>query len=461
MASEYYTGARSQINYGLEDTYGTAPTTSSVDGYPGLLMGFDPTKNDLGYIEIYGLDSGTKDVNQHIETTQRYGGTIRIRPQHGVFIAYAYDAVDDTNFTDTAKFHSLGDLTDENFDLNSMTIESYKVHSTAGSSHKEVYKGVKFNTLELTVDKGTPLCEVNIDFDAQSLTQSNSGPPAFETTLTNLKKYNANTVSPTLRPYMWKDLFVEIHDPASGNQVITDIVSCRVKVDNELLVDYTADATLSGQISEPVPQRRKHEIEITARMNSSTYFDYWKDLTELSSINPTYSASAVCEADGGAGASGTVMSVDDGNNSQLTALPSLGILGVDNDSDGVADEFMAFYDRDDSSAGTHVLQVGRGLFGSSGVVVADDDPCAIFGNITVALNKGANAINSTGSDTQGLNKNSSEDILVFTGWDCRVTTFGSPIDIGQGVVESTFLIRPAHLVPWVMDGITEGYFDTS
>lgn len=459
MASEYFTGNRSQLNYGKEDEYGTI---TSVDGYPGLLMGFDPTKNDLGYIEIYGLDGGTKDVNQHIETTQRYGGTMRIRPQHGVMFAYAYDSVDNTNFSDTAKFHSLGDLTDENFDLNSMSIETYKVHSTTGDSHKEIYKGVKFNTLELTVDKGTPLCEINIDFDAQSLAQSNAGPSAFETTLTNLKKYNANTVSPFLRPYMWKDLFVEIHDPATAtNSVVTDVVSCRVKVDNELLVDYTADATLSGQISEPVPQRRKHEIELTVRMDDSTYFDFWKDLTELESINPTYSGSSVCEAFGGVNDTITSIDIDDGAGSELTSIPSLGILGVDNDADGVANEFMAFYDVENTGTG-HILQVGRGLFGSSGVTVADDDPCAIFGNITVALNKGSNAINSTGSGTQGLNIDATtSDILVFTGWDCRVTTFGSPIDIGQGVVESTFLIRPAHLVPWTMDSITEGYFDTS
>ncbi len=464
MTTEYYTGPRSQLNYGKEasGSYGTPITGANVDGWLGLFLGLDPTKNDLGYIELYGLDSGTKDVNQHLETTQRYGGTIRLRPQHGVPFQYAYNGTGGatyTNYTDTAKFHSLGNLMDEDFDLASITLEAYKVHSTAASSHKEAYAGVKFNTLELTIDKGTPLCELNIDFDAQSLTQSNAAPPAFETTLSQLKKYNAKAISPVLRPYMWKDLFFEIHNPGVGNSVLTDVVNCRVKVDNELLADYTCDATASGQIAEPVCQRRKHEIEVTARMNSSTYFDFWKDLTALDAINPSLAAD-VCESDGGANSSVTEMKIDTGTGAtQLTGdIPSLGIIQIDL----ATDEYVAYYDVDNTTDnGAHTVQMARGLFGSTAQTVTDGAPMRILGNVTVALNKGANAINSTGSDTQGLAKDSAEDVLVFTGWDCRVTIFGSPIDLGQGVVESTFLIRPAHLVPWTMDAIEKDYLSTS
>ena len=464
MTDEFYTGNRSQLNYGIEasGSYGTAVTGANVDGYLGLLLGVDPSKDDLGYVEIVGLDSGTKDINQFIETTKRYGGTIRLRPQHAVPFQYAYDAgtgATYSNFTDTAKFHSMANLLDENYDLASITVETYKVHSTAASSLKKLYAGVKFNTLELTIDKGTPICEINIDFDAQSMTPSTGAPPSHESILSQLKKYNANTVSPALRPYMWKDLFVEIHDPSSGNQVVSNIISCRVKVDNDLLVDYTADATLSGKISEPVPRLRKHEIEITARMKESTYIDYWADLTELNSINSALDAD-VAAIDGAINNSVTEVKIDTGTGAtQLTNdIPSLGIMQFDLSTD----EYVAFYDVDNATDGTaHTCQIGRGLFGSSAQTGTDGAAVRILGNITVALNKGANSINSTGSASPGLSKNSSEDIIVFTGWDCRVVQHNTPIDIGQGVVEQTFLIKPAHLAPWSMDAIEKGYLATS
>ncbi len=465
MTDEYFTGNRSQVNYGKEasGSYGTAITGANVDGYLGLLLGLDPTKNDLGYIEIYGLDSDTKDINQNFETTERYGGTLRLRPQHGVPFQYAYNGTSGatyTNYTDTVKFHSMANLFDrEDFDLASITLEAYKVHSTAASSYKQVYAGVKFNTLELTIDKGTPLCELSIDFDAQSMTPGTGSAPAFESSLSQLKKYNAKSISPALRPYMWKDLFVEIHRPGTGNQVVTGITSCRVKVDNELLVDYTCDATNSGQIAEPVCQRRKHEIEITARMKENTYSDYWKELRALDAINPDLAAD-VCELDGDFSNSDTTVKIDTGlGAAQLTGdIPSLGIMEIGS----TVSEYVAFYDVNNTTDATaHTLEIARGLFGSSAQDPDDADPCRILGNVTVALNKGASAINSTGSATQGLDKDEAEDVLVFTGWDCRVTTFSSPIDLGQGMVEQTFLIRPVHLVPWTMDAIEKDYLATS
>ncbi|KKL49950.1 hypothetical protein LCGC14_2310390 [marine sediment metagenome] len=144
---------------------------------------------------------------------------------------------------------------------------------------------------------------------------------------------------------------------------------------------------------------------------------------------------------------------------QLTNdIPSLGIMQFDLSTD----EYVAFYDVDNATDGTaHTCQIGRGLFGSSAQTGTDGAAVRILGNITVALNKGANSINSTGSASPGLSKNSSEDIIVFTGWDCRVVQHNTPIDIGQGVVEQTFLIKPAHLAPWSMDAIEKGYLATS
>jgi hypothetical protein len=405
----------------------------------GIPLGFDPTKNDLGHIDLEGLDSGTKDIDDVLDTTYRFGGTLRIRPQHGVPFAWAWNNTD-YNVGASPYTHCLANLTDEDYDLNSMSLEVTNVHSTPASSFKEWYDGVKFNTLELRFDKGTPLCELTIDFDAQDSDNINEAPESYETTLSNLKKYNARVIDPVKRPFMFHDVYVEI----LGTE-LQEVINGRVKIDNQLLADFVCNATVGRRIAEPTPQRRKYEIEITARMKDSTYYDHWRDVSNIGEVTGNI--------DNAVGYSDTATSivVDDGAGAEISNLPSIGILKVTTDASTV--EYMHYYDVTDNGT-DHTLKVVRGCYGSTATNLEDNNAMEFYGAVTVLLNKGTDALGSIDLDGD-------EDYLLFTAWGGAVRTFGAPRDITGGIIEQTFLITPKKCVVTAVDDIDKGYFDTS
>lgn len=422
--NEYYSGGRSLVAYEIESAYGDK--IAAPDGCMGILQSFDPN-TELGYIDHPGLDTGSLDIDDITYTTKKVSAAWKYFPQHGSIFPYVFGS--DEYVVGTPSVHGFTDLIAQEMGLPSMTVEATMVHTTAGSGHTEWFDGGKVNSLELTFEQENYV-EFNLDMVFQDEGSSDDSGQAWETSNTHRKKYPLSGTG-------YRDAFHFGHVYAELNGTQVTPLSGRLKIDNELNTDFVCDQTVGRKIAEPEAERRKYEFELTARMSNDTNFDIWAGASSTLGL-----VTGALDEAGNIIDSVTTFDVDDGSSALINNFPSIGILKI-------GTEYMHYYD---STAGSteHTLLVKRGCYGSTAAGHTDGDAIEFYGGVTLMLNKGTDSVGSIDFDGD-------EDYLLYTMWDCPITDFKAPIDVGKGITEQTMTFQPLHCVVTEVNNLALDY----
>lgn len=435
---EFYTQSRHKALYKLESSYGDGGAGKAT-GYLGNTVSIEP-KRDYGWEEIKVVDTETKDINEIYNTTEANSLAWRINPQHGVPFALAMgtDEVIDYQGGGNMYIHGLQDLVSEDYDLQSFKVDSVKIKQDSASSILRWFDGCKVDVAELSIDKGG-ISELSLDIVAQdsSAVVATAG-VAYATDNDAEKRYTLKERA----PYTFKDVQVWIN--GTNLKVVNSI---RWKVDNQLTKDFYLDTANSGKIGEPVPGRRIFEFEINAQMDDATYYNLFATAGNTYGTYTGTLTGAILTA-AGAGATAT-FTIDDGSNNTIAGnIPPMGIIEISSGSDT---EYAFYWDL---ATGTteDTFSTARGAYGMAGNGIDFDDgaKALIRGTICLILNKGTDAVGS-------LDNDGDEDCLVFSMWNAKISTFGEPIDVGGGIVEQTFLIRPTKCVITDISAIASAY----
>lgn len=428
---EYITAKRQRVGWAPETSYGVL-NDSLHEGtgslrFIGVLNSYE-TRRDVEVLEIEAVDSETKDVNELFVTTRQYGATWQFNPLHGACLQLAYGRTTGV-LNSTSTVHTLVDLKTEQYDVPSFRVAKFDLK--VGSSSVEELIGCKVDTIEWTVNKGE-LVECTLEIVAKDVTAvaKNAEPTAaWATSTAGQYYYIGGSVSPSREPFMWNHGHVYIN----GNKV-TGVLTVRWRKDENLLVDYSIDGDTQGFISEPVPQRRRYEFEVTARMSSDDYrrMFYTAVLNVASATLGTYTAAVTM----------TVASSDVSFDfTGIATVPPVGILKAD---DGAQIEWMVYVMKD------NVAQLYRGST-VLGYDKADLTGASVefYGTLSWILNKSSAAVDAlTGA---------AMDLVCFAMWGGRIKTFADPIDVGGDIVEQTFLIQPTKCVPIIIDDVDTSY----